>query len=343
MKITVHNTTVPMMIAWLKDHQSGQASATQLDSILAHPDYAFEFERYGDAVPKEAFKALLLNLPEVYEDARNLVHLRMRAQPLHDFYKRLDTYKAQLPLIEIPEHIIDAQTRLARAGLPDDIGIEHVQIIITLGIGASFGYVHGHHVHFDFLQLAKEKSAAEFQASLAHEIHHVGFNHLLNPSYLQTLSLEALFYLYFSGEGLAVKYCNNAEGVLSKALYGGPKNIGLDPFTWRYLNDDFDKTFKHFKATRKAIKDGHFTREDFQTDLRTYWMHPYTDQRDTNDTPDLKQFRLYSLGNDLWGVIHDAFGKEKVYATLRNLDTFPDVFNAAVSHIGKPAYRLDVD
>jgi hypothetical protein len=48
-----------------------------------------------------------------------------------------------------------------------------------------------------------------------------------------------MVYLYFSGEGLAVKYCNNAERVLSKSIYSGCKNIGLYSFSWKYLNDDF--------------------------------------------------------------------------------------------------------
>lgn len=50
------------------------------------------------------------------------------------------------------------------------------------------------------------------------------------------------------------------------------------------------------------------------------------------------QSRDYSFGNDIWGVIHDVFGKDKVYEVFRNPDIFLEVYNDAVIKIGKEKY-----
>ena len=49
----------------------------------------------------------------------------------------------------------------------------------------------------------------------------------------------------------------------------------------------------------------------------------------------------YHMGCQLFGVIHDAFGKEKLYETLFDAERFTSVFNAACAEmkVGE-AFRL---
>lgn len=146
--------------------------------------------------------------------------------------------------------------------------------------------------------------------------------------------------MYFSGEGLAVKYCNNAEGVLSKSIYQSANNIGLDDFTWKYLNDDFYNTMANFRKTISDIRDNNIRSVDELDKLILgYWMNPYTEEQDKKEIPKLKHFRLYSFGNDIWGIIHDCFGKSVVFETLRNPESFPVIFNNCLHKIGCKQFK----
>ena len=63
-------------------------------------------------------------------------------------------------------------------------------------------------------------------------------------------NIEGYFVQFFASEGLAVKFINNAQGVISKPLYPyQEKNIDLDDYTMSYLNNDFNKTLAEFKKT----------------------------------------------------------------------------------------------
>jgi len=129
-------------------------------------------------------------------------------------------------LTRFTPEIFEQQIKVALKGLPNYVKLPHINFLFTIGIGQSFGWILENNVHFDFLQLIKDKSLDDFIATISHEVHHVAINFLSKEMDFNSISLEELFYLYFAEEGLAVKYCNNAEGVLSKSIYSGPKNIG---------------------------------------------------------------------------------------------------------------------
>ncbi len=340
MKVNIRKDSVPVMIELMRSLKKGTLADDMLDELLDHPDYVMEFSRYNKGITREVFADYLKKFPALTENDISNINLRIHHKYYRDFYEDPDTYEKSLSLLDFDSEALNEQAQIAKKGLPDDLKIEQVDLVFTIGIGPSFGYIHGNNIHFDFLQLVKEKSKAEFDASIAHEIHHVGFNALISEEAMRKLSLEELFYLYFSGEGLAVKYCNNAEGNLSKSIYPGPKNIGLDPYSWNYLNRDFENMMRRFKSTLGKIRNGTFTTEDFQKELKDYWMNPYHENQDDQAVPALKQLRLYSFGNEIWGVIHDAFGKAKVFETLRNLKTFPEVYNQALAKLGKKTYTI---
>jgi hypothetical protein len=87
----------------------------------------------------------------------------------------------------------------------------------------------------------------------------------------------------------------------------------------------------HFKETIKNIRCNNIkTMEELEKHLQEYWMNVYAEGQGPNEIPKLKHFRLYSFGNDIWGIIHDCFGKDAVYDAVRNPQSFPDVFNRAL-------------
>ncbi len=343
MEYTIRYSSIRAMLELLKKLKLGTLEKSEIENILKHEDYQFEFLRYKNRVSENEFIEYILNLPHISEEELTNKDLKIHHSYYKDLLDNLDFYteKANELFKRLTPSLFDEQISVALRGLPKDVMMPKLNFIFTIGIGQSFGYVYENGMHFDFLQLIKDKSINEFCSTISHEVHHVGINTIHEAIDLNAISLEALFYLYFSGEGLAVKYCNNAEGFLSKSIYNGNKNVGLDSFTWKYLNDDFYNTMSHFRKTINDIRSNNIkSAEELDKDIYEYWMNAYIDGQNKSDIPKLKQFRLYSFGNDIWGIIHDCFGKEKVYETLRNPESFKEVYNKALEEIGHEEFRI---
>jgi len=336
MQFSINYSTILPMLQLCRKLKYGDLQEDELRQILRHEDYQFEFSRYKNRVSEEEFTNYFLNLPHLTEDAITNRDLKVH----HNFYlyllDNLDFFisKAQELPLYLTQDIFQEQINNALHWLPDGLILPDMKYVFTLGIGASGGYVFGNGSHYDFIQLIKYQSLDVFCSTLAHETHHVGFGVITKSIDIDSLPLEALFYWSFAGEGLAVKYCNNAEGVISKSIHEGAKNIGLDSFTWEYLNNDFDDTMIHFRESIRRIRNNEIKSiEELDKHLKEYWMNSWTKEQQSGDIPKLLHFRLYSFGNDIWGVIHDCFGKDVVYDTLRNPWKFPSVFDEALQKI----------
>ena len=338
MQFSINYSSIYTMLQLCNELKSGNVNEKEISQLINHEDYKFEFSRYKNRVSEEEFINYFLNLPNLNEDSITNNDLKIHHKYYMYLLDNLDLFIDKEKELNkwFKKNIFEEQINYALKGLPDDLKLPELKFIFTIGIGQSFGYVHGNGMHFDFLQLIKEKSLGDFCSTIAHEVHHVGMNLIHESIDFNTLTLEGMFYLYFSGEGLAVKYCNNAEGILSKPISDGPKNIGLDSFTWEYLNNDFDNTMNQFKETIRKIRNNEIkSTEELVSHLEEYWMNPLTKEQKQGDVPKLKHFRLYTFGNDIWGVIHDCFGKGVVYETLKNPENFPVVYNRALQEIGR--------
>ncbi|MDF2672567.1 MAG: putative zinc dependent peptidase [Clostridiales bacterium] len=342
MKINISFEVIDEMLELSRQVKDGRLDMERLNRVLDHPDYQIEFERYNGRVSREEFIDFFSNFFSVnYEKITNR-DLKTRYDNMKYLFDNIDYYKTECNKIkQFSKDIFKKQAEIAKRGLPDDLEFEEVSFIFNIGIGMSFGYPYKDYTVYDIVHLIRNETFESFLSVLSHEIHHVGISQLENTLDLDKLSLEGLFYLYFSGEGLAVKYCNNGEGNLTKRIYDSEPNLGMDLFTWKYLNDDFEDTFQTFKKHINMIRSVELsTRENLNKIFSDYWMNAYTSEQDKNEPPKLKQSRNYSLGNDIWGVIHDVFGKEKVYEVFKNPECFPDVYNEAVKKIGKDMYTI---
>lgn len=343
MEFSIRFSSIRNMLELCRRLNAGDIKKQDIENMLQHEDYKFEFERYKDRILEDEFADYFIKLPNLTEKDITNEDLKIHHKYYKDLLDNLEFYIEKLNELErlLTPNLFQEQISIALKGLPDDIILPDLNFIFTIGIGQSFGYAYENGMHFDFLQLVKDKSINEFCSTISHEVHHVGVNIIHEKINLNTISLEELFYLYFSGEGLAVKYCNNAEGVLSKSIYDGCKNIGLDNFTWKYLNDDFYNTMTHFRKTINDIRNNNIKSvEDLNKDIFEYWMSPYTDDQNQNEIPKLKHFRLYSFGNEIWGIIHDCFGKNAVFETLNNLEKFPNIFNKSLEQIGYGQFKI---
>lgn len=342
MKIDISFETIDEMLELSRQMKEGRLDMERLNRVLDHPDYQIEFDRYNGRVSREEFVDFFSNFISIdYEKIINK-DFKARYDDIKYLLDNLDYYTTECKKIkQLSKEVFEKQVEIAKRGLPSDMEFDKVSFIFNIGIGMSFGYPYKDNTVYDIVQLIRNESFESFLSVLSHEIHHVGISHLENTMDIDKLSVEGLFYLYFSGEGLAVKYCNNCEGNLTKRIYDSEPNLGMDHFTWKYLNNDFNDTFRTFKKHISMIRSGEINnRGDLEKIFFDYWMNVYTYDQDKNEPPKLKQSRNYSFGNDIWGVIHDVFGKEKVYEVFKNTELFPDVYNAAVRKIGKEQYTI---
>lgn len=342
MKHNIRFSSIHLMLELIERHKQGTLTSSDVLRVLAHEDYAMEVKRYGKAITRDEFCTYLMQFPKLSEAEVTNTGLRAHHAYYLDLYHHLDNYRENLSKLEsITAELLAEQICLAQKGLPSTINLDDINFVFTIGIGQSFGYVYESNTHFDFLQLVKDNRIDDFQSTIAHEVHHVGFNRFLRSLDLSTLTLEGLFYLYFAGEGLAVKYCNNAEGVLSKAIYATPKNVGLDGYTWKWLMNDFPTSMERFHVVVQQIRSNTIkSEEELMKELRGFWMNPHVDGQPVDLPPRLKHFRLYSFGNEIWGILHDCFGKDGVFEILKDLEWFPVRLNEAFDMMKLNHYRV---
>ncbi|QEE15604.1 DUF5700 domain-containing putative Zn-dependent protease [Promethearchaeum syntrophicum] len=350
--ISYESSTIERMISLCKQIKNGENKIKikeELDALLESPDYKIEFARYNGRVSKEDFRDYLLNFFSLNPEEIQNEDLKVRYEHFKYFFDNIELYISNIDKIHEIFSIttLEEQKKIAQIGLPEDLELGNITFLFTIGVGMSFGWPYcdeklGNFIHFDFIQLFKQFSIEEIHSFIAHEIHHIGVNQLHDKIDTASISLEQLFYLLFSGEGLAVKYCNNAEGILSKRFNSDiTPNLGLDPFSWEYLNNDFQNTFKAFKEHLEQIRSGEISnQEELMGLFHKYWMNAHTDEQDRSDSPQLKQSRFYSFGNELWGTIQDVFGKSKVYWLFDHLSDFAHTFNEALEISGKSEYKI---
>lgn len=342
MKINVRYNTIDEMLALCKQVKEGCLDKDRLEKLLNHEDYQVEFKRYDGRVSKEEFFDFFSNFPNLDYNEISNKDFQVHYENYKYLFDNIELYEKECKKFkDFTEDLFVKQVEMALKGLPGKVKFDELNFIFTLGIGMSFGWVYENNSHFDVIQLIKNSSVEDFKSTIAHEVHHIGINSIFKDLDMDKISVEDYFYIFFSGEGLAVKYCNNAEGNISKAIYDGEKNVGLDSFSWNYLNNEFEDNLKAFKEHIKMIRAGEIKNlEELQKLIQNYWMNFHTDEQDKSEPPKLKQGRWYAFGNDVWGVIHDVFGKDKVFETLDNPKNFPQVYNEAVKKIGKDKYCI---
>lgn len=347
MEIRVRKETVPKMLELSKKHILGNLKREELEALLEHEDYKLEFERYNEAggprggFTKEEFVDFFMNFFSLDLGSIKNERLKLRYNDLKYFFDNIDFYEKQAEKLNIiTEDFVHSALKYTLNGLPDSVTLDKVEFIFSLGMGNSLGWFYKNSSHFDIAHFLKDFDEEVIKHTMAHEIHHVGIEIFFDKFQIeQNATPEELVYLIIAGEGLAVKYCNNAEGVLSKKMYGNePANIGLDKYSWEYLNSEFYNGLKDLKQQIKSIRNNEL--ENFQEYLVNYWFSLHTKDQAKTDYPKLKHSINYSLGNDLWGLIQDVYGKEKVFDTLKSLRQFPEVINSAFNKIGRKDLML---
>ncbi|MCM1991524.1 endo-beta-N-acetylglucosaminidase [Oceanirhabdus seepicola] len=115
----------------------------------------------------------------------------------------------------------------------------------------------------------------------------------------------------------------------------------MDEESWRFLKDDFDNTFKEFKSQITKIRNNEIKDiNELNKYFVEYWWGLHTPEQSKDEAPKLQNSRNYFFGCDVWGLIHDVYGREKVFELLGDLKQFPTVFNSALEKVGREDLKI---
>ena len=322
------------MLEYVSGLSSCQGNQETVRRLLAHEDCQFELRRYGISSVEhliDYFSRLNAIAPEDIPDLscdhrRN--HLREKhrqwldcisdPQKYHDRYERLNAFFTDAFLEEMQQKLTGMFPE-GTAMIPDPA------VVSTLSFGRSFGYVHEGSIHLDLFGIDEYCALEELPRIVLHEMHHLQTLKMAEDTagFYDRLDLLERYITGFAWEGLAVKFCNNAEGVVSRRMERElPPDLGVPAI--RILNRHFEEHFALFCETVRRIKDGTFTEEEMERQWRDYWMNPYL----YGEEP-LEQLAVYSFGNELYGCIYDHFGLDAVYECFYHPAQVISCFNRA--------------
>lgn len=178
-------------------------------------------------------------------------------------------------------------------------------------------------MHLDLFGIEDICTVEELPYIIIHEMHHLQTQKIIGNyrSFTQNFSLPDDYIFRFTGEGLAIKFCNNAEGVLSKRLDNNLNaNIGIRAMN--ILNNHFEEHFNLFNNTR--IKQNSISVDEIDEQFESYWWNPYLYK---DEISFLDQTPIYSFGNEIFGCIFDAFGIEIMFECFQNPSRTIGYFN----------------
>lgn len=316
----------------------------KVEELANHEDYQFEFRRYENRITPAEFIDYFMDFENLeLQDIENK-DLKNHHSYWLDLYNNSDWYEKKVRdyFETFNADIIEEAYEIAVKGFPEDYKFTDCKIVYTCGIGQSFGYANENGIHFDMMQLFRDWENKYFKEIIAHEIHHLIFQENIK---FDENNLESYFLQWFAIEGLAIKFTNNAEGMISKRIHSEqPVHLGLDEESIKYLRDTFDIYYAEFKKTICNIRNGHInTIDEVNRLIFGYWFNLYVDDQDKNEIPKLKQPKLYFLGNDLWGTLYDVYGMKELYETLNHPETFVRKFNQALYKLNKEKYLIDLE
>jgi len=155
--------------------------------------------------------------------------------------------------------------------------------------------------------------------TIAHESHHLG---------MQTAEPDSLT----PAEAMAFRVVNLAvaEGAATKFVSGSPAGcvpaiaeVRFNTFTpeltksWKAHVANEEELVKHQAAMLDRALSGDLTEEELNADMREYWLNGAIG-------------RAYVIGAEMFGAIYIAFGKEKVFAAMKDPRQLFSLYNAAL-------------
>jgi hypothetical protein len=330
--------TVSLLLDSLADSTASQDRDVAFEQIYAHEDYAIEIDRYS----ARGFESEL-EVSALAETLRQLVSGRFNALSsiasphqrkvltlisCHDAYRsRWNGFMAGW------RWTLSRATEQARRYLPDSACIPDVDVLVTVGLGDSFGWPYRNVVHFDFIQMLDDfKSFTQLENLLAHELHHIGYESLLAGFNAATSAHQFLLFLAY--EGMAIKFFNHPDSVFSKCLDEHMQNYQIVAADWQYYIEHWDLYFRQFQSDYRLLL------KRPQTDVASVTEKWMTRERIDDSELMLTQYPNYFLGSEIIGMVMDHCGLDTVFDILFGNVGFEDIYDGILGEIGLKKFRI---
>jgi len=325
-------SSIPLMLDYVSGLSAHPGDRDTVRKLFAHEDYQFELRRYGITSAEhltDYFSRLSTidpaEIPDLSDNHRRNFLREKHCQWLdcindpQKYYSRYERLKAFFT----DDFLADMQQRLTEMFPKGTEMIPDPAIVSTLSFGRSFGYPSEGAIHLDLFGIEEYCTLEELPRVVLHEMHHLQTVKMSEDAGETGFTLLDRYIRSFAWEGLAVKFCNNAEGVVSRRIEPElPPNLCVPAIS--LLNRHFPEHFQLFCGTVGRIRAGTFTEEDMERQQQEYWLNPYL----YGEAP-LEQLPLYSLGNELYGCVYDVFGLDAAYECFYHPARLVSWFNRA--------------
>lgn len=342
--IKISKTTIVPMLDIMERFNTGENVSEELSNLLDFEDYQIELERYQNhnekefAFTKEEYIDYFMNIRSIDVDTISSKALKYRVNDLLYIIDHVDYYRdVYNDIKDFNEKDVIEALKKTKFGLPDEIELNDIRIIFSIGLGVSGGWIYNNYTHYDLKVVIDKKTQLGLSSTIAHECHHMGINKYMKEIDENKLSksMDTALVLYLCGEGTAIKYCNNFEGKLTKKIYENDE-MNIDRISYEYYCSNFDEIYKGFKSDIITLRSGNI--KDMK-ELEELFMKNYF-YRDVEINGELKENYLdqpiaYHFGADIWGLMHDIFGRERVFELLRDPSSFFEYYNKALMKIDR--------
>lgn len=338
--IHLSKETIPMMLDVIDLMNQGKAYEEDLMLVLSHPDYEMEFERYANHEPetrfsKEEFIDFFKNIRNLNPEDIKPRGLKYRHEHLLYIMDNVPHYRKVYDSIKnyTIEDVLKSMEK-AHAGLPNHIRLEDFKLIFNIGVGASGGYAYRNFSQYDLKMILDGEDSLSLSSTIAHECHHLGFDKYIQSFQNQLVNnLQEMLLVYLSGEGTAIKYCNNFHGHLTKKLYPD-ETMDVDTKSYDYYMENFEALMAQLKIDLSQLEDG--TPEMVgKMYMEHYFYRDVTLDGHMHENY-LSQPVCYFLGADIFGLLHDIYGKEKVFQLMQPGNELLKAINDALVIYGRP-------
>lgn len=338
------------MLDIMERFNKGEDIRIDLRVLLDHEDYKIQFGFFADhwaniGFTKEEYIEFFVNIRNIRPESVTSNALKYRINDLLHIMDNIDYYREIYYRIScINKNALQEAIRKAKLGLVEEISFSDIKLIFAIGLGVTGGFRYKKYAFFDLKNTLGSKSNQGVINTIAHELYHVGYYTLYGGAdeVKQDKNKDYMLAYLLGQEGCAVKYANNVEGILTKKIYESQEQT-IEQQSYDYYLFNFEKIYTRFKNDIKDIRSSDLVNYE---DIEDIFIRNYLN-RDVIINGELKKFYLrnpltYYLGADIWGVIHDVFGRDMVRNLLIDPTEFFVVFNKALSIIGRDDLCINI-
>jgi hypothetical protein len=313
----------------MRDGAPREDIETQLDALLETRPYRVMFTHYNrswrpDHLPKDVFKRMILSLrfADAYKAGENERAGTMRGRWM-TYYENPSLFETKLVQLEAASlrTLIHDGVRRAQSWLPPGWKIPKFYFVVIPN-GGSPAFTIDDAQGYDFFQLPEDGDKIDIRqlvGTIAHESHHLGMQ-AEAPESLTPAELIAFRVMNLAvAEGAATKFVSGAPAGCVPAIAGVPSSALTPELTksWNAHLANTAELLQHQITQLDRALAGDLSDETFNADLREYWLSGSIG-------------RAYVLGAEIFGAIHFAFGKEEVFAGMKDPRKLFALYNEAL-------------